>query len=318
MTWTWQEIERDWLLGNRVGIAPDLVVSAFERVEAALGRRWIEGLRIGRSLPAGMRVITVGLQLESLAGVPGAGEMVGKMGAGDTSAFSELAALHLVREAEPDVEVELAPTVRVGDRDRRPDFRVRRGLDPWTHVEVSRPDVSDVQEKARRMLEALAGHVATLPVGMGVEVYLRREPTEDEVAQILERLRGGFAAQQPSPRRVDLPGLCIISMVDSAGGALAVGDHLGEPDLPRLGILPPTHDRVAGALDRFAVGWAHMFPILRAGPRHVLPRKVGELREASRLDGPRRSTTECSGDVARFLRRTLQRRVILGSPSGFR
>src|SRR5512132_976017 len=42
MPWTWKQIEQDWLLDGRVAPDPSTVVEAFERVEAAFGRDWIE------------------------------------------------------------------------------------------------------------------------------------------------------------------------------------------------------------------------------------------------------------------------------------
>ena len=38
MTWTFQEIEGDWLQGDRLVLSPEVVVEAFNRVEAVLGR----------------------------------------------------------------------------------------------------------------------------------------------------------------------------------------------------------------------------------------------------------------------------------------
>lgn len=41
MTWTYDEIEQDWLLGGVIAVPPDVVVSAFDRCEQLLGRDWI-------------------------------------------------------------------------------------------------------------------------------------------------------------------------------------------------------------------------------------------------------------------------------------
>jgi hypothetical protein len=46
MAWTWKQIEQDWLAGGRVATEPSAVVEAFERVEAVLGRDWIEQSRV--------------------------------------------------------------------------------------------------------------------------------------------------------------------------------------------------------------------------------------------------------------------------------
>ena len=38
MPWTFQEIERDWLAGNQIGVDPSEVTAAFDRCERVMGR----------------------------------------------------------------------------------------------------------------------------------------------------------------------------------------------------------------------------------------------------------------------------------------
>ena len=40
MTWLWKEIEEDWLTGSALAQPPEVIVEAFERVEAL--RMWCD------------------------------------------------------------------------------------------------------------------------------------------------------------------------------------------------------------------------------------------------------------------------------------
>jgi hypothetical protein len=42
MTWTWKEIEDDWLSPGQVEYEPERLVEAFDRVEEAFGRKWFD------------------------------------------------------------------------------------------------------------------------------------------------------------------------------------------------------------------------------------------------------------------------------------
>jgi hypothetical protein len=45
MTWTWDEVRREWLRDGGLADDPDVIVEAFNRVEWYLGRVWIEQSR---------------------------------------------------------------------------------------------------------------------------------------------------------------------------------------------------------------------------------------------------------------------------------
>jgi len=85
MAWTWKQIEQDWLDDGRLATNPSAVVEAFERVEAAFGRDWIEQSRVQPLVvPKGsppqttvirgsdpvLTVVQMGGLLASLEGIP--------------------------------------------------------------------------------------------------------------------------------------------------------------------------------------------------------------------------------------------------------
>src|SRR5262249_23423648 len=160
-SWTWDEINGDWLLGNQVALPPDAIVEAFNRAERVLGREWIEAARMqsGRQIRGTwptLVVATVGQLLATLQGAGTADELIEKLRSGDASAFAELTAVHLIRSKEPNAIVELGPSAQVGDRNRKPDFRIRRGSDAWTYVEVTQPDISEAHTRVQTVLNRLA------------------------------------------------------------------------------------------------------------------------------------------------------------------
>jgi len=59
MTWTKEEIERDFLSRkiSAFGLSPESVVACFERTEQLLGREWITSQRSGKGLMVTIPVI---------------------------------------------------------------------------------------------------------------------------------------------------------------------------------------------------------------------------------------------------------------------
>ena len=45
MTWTIEEIEKDWQTGHRIAVSRENMREAFERCERVLGRDWIDARR---------------------------------------------------------------------------------------------------------------------------------------------------------------------------------------------------------------------------------------------------------------------------------
>jgi hypothetical protein len=54
MTYTWQEIEQDWLGGSSgLAASPDEVVTAFNMVAGLFGREWVEASRTRNGVVSG-------------------------------------------------------------------------------------------------------------------------------------------------------------------------------------------------------------------------------------------------------------------------
>jgi hypothetical protein len=205
MAWTWKQIEQDWLAGGRVATEPSAVIEAFERVEAVLGRDWIEQSRVHPLVvPKGsppqttvvrgsdpvLTVVQMGGLLASLEGIPAVDTLMKKLRRGERAAMAEATAIHLLRQHPSDSVVELEPSVPVAGRsDRKGDFRVRRNGDPWTYVEVSATDRNATEREVLRLLERLGEPVHSMSGSFALELFFRSLPGEDEVEAILGRVR---------------------------------------------------------------------------------------------------------------------------------
>jgi hypothetical protein len=240
MSWTWEEIEADWLVGSPLAARPETVVEAFNRVERTFSRDWIEALRssvVGTERAGAgptLYMVSMGLLIASLDGIFGADKLLELLKQGKHSAIAEVTAIHLVRAARPDVTVELFPEVQVGNRRRQPDFRARAGSGDWTYIEVTKPDVSEAQTRVETILGRIAGTVREMKLDFGLEVFLRREPKDTEVDFIVSRiprfccLEGMHTEELPA----DL-GLLILN--HDRPGFVQLKEHAGEENVPRLG-----------------------------------------------------------------------------------
>src|SRR5262249_40148201 len=145
MTWTLQEIEREWLMdGEPLMFPADDVISAFELAESIRGPEWVRsctyqpnGVRL-LGFQALLPVITFAQRPESARGAINIEDLHSRLRKLDVAADSELTAIHVLRSGNMDAALEIGPDVHVGDHIRRPDFRIAKPGEPWTHVEVTR------------------------------------------------------------------------------------------------------------------------------------------------------------------------------------
>jgi hypothetical protein len=238
MTYTWQEIEQDWLGGSSgLAASPEDVVSAFNAVASLFGREWVDASRIrGGAVGGGtsptLYIVTLARLLGALDGVPNATALLDKVREGHPDARAELIAIYLLRAGNSEVLVEVEPEVRVGERDRKPDFRTRVSDESWTYVEVTNPNSSEAQEDVSRGLEKLTSLVNDCSGSFALEVFLKREPTAGELDLIATEVEQGHQAVGQS--EVELPsGLGTLFWNHQLPGTVVLDDH-GQPYTPRL------------------------------------------------------------------------------------
>jgi hypothetical protein len=137
-----------------------------------------------KALVPAMRIVGMGLRLQAIEGLPGNEELLTKVRNLDSSAEAELTAIYLFRSGSRDVEIELFPPVGK----RIADFRMRKGEEEWTTVEVTEATESAEQKRLNAILMQLTTGLRSLSFPFSLEIILLREPTEEEVAELCETL----------------------------------------------------------------------------------------------------------------------------------
>jgi hypothetical protein len=174
VNWTTQIITRDWLGGAAIAIPSDEVLAAFVRCERILGPGWIERARRGTpgTMPT-LNVVAMGQRLAYIESLPSNETLVEQLRKGEASAHAELSAIYVLsKHARP--AIELYPDALVGNNKRVPDFRTRRSdAEPWTYVEVTQPDISEMHEDLDAHAASVVKLVETIkrPFGLGLLIF---------------------------------------------------------------------------------------------------------------------------------------------------
>jgi hypothetical protein len=237
MPWTLDEIENEWLGGERLQLSPEDVVYAFDVAEQALGREWV--LSTTR-LPGGKRlwgfrpfsrVYAFGKRMQAIAEAPGGDALLERLLQGDAAAESELTAIYLLRSRRPDTEVEVGPKMIVGDHYRLPDFRIRSKMNAWTYVEVTQLNPSMASMRTQEALRRIADSVISIQQPFLLEIVFWRDPMEGEENELVTQAYEACKAADGERREVgDLASL----MVKSGDPAVVMPSILPEGDGTRM------------------------------------------------------------------------------------
>jgi hypothetical protein len=236
MPFGFQQIAREWLGDAQLAIPPEQIEAGFNTAEEVLGEEWLEARRRGRQFSVGafvaLPVVLVGLQLLKVRGAPGFDELVANLKRPSRFAYSELAAAaYSVTDVE-NVQLEFGAHVIVGNRNRRPDFRVALNGEPWTHVEVSAPDRSEVSARAQRMLDEIATRLFCQQRGSTVEVLLLRDVAHDDAAKLAQAVTRMATSEQHHVE--EFGDLAVVEVNYGTPGNIEGGRNLGRVIGPTL------------------------------------------------------------------------------------
>jgi hypothetical protein len=232
MPLTWEEIEARFLCGARFAFDDSEIREAFHFVEETLGREWIERraspIPGQASIPGDgcIDVVSIYREILSVRGAPGLDKVLAKIGNDDLSARSELSAAHLCVRGTEDIEIQFGVPVTIGEKQRVPDFRLRRADEPWTWVEVTRPRESMAQAEAEAINDRLSGLFTDAPRGRRSEIIIQRRPDQHEIAEIENRFRASAGWTVPNQEHIgDFAILIAVSFEHAAHTPSAVEDE---------------------------------------------------------------------------------------------
>jgi hypothetical protein len=231
MAWPIDRIEKELLSGpaSSVALPTETLVAAVNRVEQTLGPKWIETeIFQAKGLSIAMHVIGMGLRLPAIENLARADALITNLRRRDQNADAELTAIYLFRSTAPSAQLELYPPV--GQREA--DFRVRESAQSeWTTVEVTQPMSSEEEHRINEMLRHLLSAFEKLKNPFSLDILFRREPTENEIAVLCDRL----------PEFCQLPGQQRAELVDGMGflflNHVEIG-RLGLCEVPELASTP--------------------------------------------------------------------------------
>jgi hypothetical protein len=101
------------------------------------------------------------------------------------------------------------------------------------YVEVTRTDISEAHDRVTAVLNTLSAVIESITKPFDLEVFLRREPTDDEVNTSLTRI-SSFCAAADSGREELPDGLGMLLLSGVPSGPIVPNDP-GEEKRPRLG-----------------------------------------------------------------------------------
>jgi hypothetical protein len=199
MPWTFEEIERDWFGSAHLQWDRDDVVRAFDLAERIRGRDWVLGREVDISTLKAfpgigrrggysefLRVYWFGKRMASIIGAPGCDDLVKKLITNDAAANEEATAIHLLRSTQIDTELEIAPPIKVGNRKRMPDFRLRKLGERWIYVEVTMLNRSTASSQIELLLERVAERLMAVDHAFLLEIIFKRDPSASEVEEVLD------------------------------------------------------------------------------------------------------------------------------------
>lgn len=215
MDWSIEDVEQGLLHGkiDSIALPPATVVEAVNRVETILGSEWIASYSSTKGLAPAMDIVGTGLRLACIQGLAESETLIEQIRRKDSSADAELTAIYLFRSSDPLTELELYPAVG----SRKADFRLRKGTDRWTTVEVTQALASKEQNRVNAILRRLTDALSNIDAQIVLEVLFRREPTDNEISALCDHL----------PDFCRLPGQQSAELVDGMGLLFLRHDEIG-------------------------------------------------------------------------------------------
>jgi hypothetical protein len=276
VTWTFDRIQAEWLQGGQVALSPDYLVRLFEAVEAAFGEAWFTERKARDSAVgahATLHIANMGQLIEGVTGLSGGPELVERVRVGEPGSVAEALVVAAMR-ADLGMNLRLSPTISVGQRIRKPDVLAQRSGES-VYTEVSSPQLSREYRLTNERLHELANlALEVTPFGNASEIYFHREPSDQEVAKVLNIMTKMFTGGE-QVRNGDVANVVVNSCEP---GQVVLYDH-PNPYQPRLSTarFEINGDRRRHAVVRYPFTDARAARFLRREAQQLSPDHPGIL-----------------------------------------
>jgi hypothetical protein len=244
--WIRDEIEQEWFGGSRLNWDGNEVERAFNIATKIRGLKWVLGNQFNTSALAHLpgigrlggyaqflRVYWFGIRVASILGASGAEKLIERLITEDSDASEEASAIHLLHAGQPDIEVDIEPSVEVGTRSRNPDFRIRMRQQPWVYVEVTKLHSSNASVRVHELLARTADRVMAVEHPFLVEIILNREPTIEEQEVIVTEV--GKACEAAGEGSVTVADIASI-IVKSDDVRVVAPSPIADDNQPRMAL----------------------------------------------------------------------------------
>ncbi len=177
MRFTWGIINKDWLYGLPIPYSKDEITRSFNVIEDYFGSdlfdeyNWIRGTFIVKLVVDLCKIID-----EIKTGncvIPNDGEIFNNIRKNDLYSVSNLIMLsaHYLRNS---LSVEFEPQVKVKEKIKRPDLRVKFA-DNWIYFEETKLQSSQHQKHIRSVIEKICSLTKSITQSINIEVVLLRD-----------------------------------------------------------------------------------------------------------------------------------------------
>jgi hypothetical protein len=197
-----------------------------------LGAEWIASATRGKGIAPFMDVASMGLLLEALDGIGNSDHLLEHLRRDDQGARAELFAIYLFKSRDSSLTVELQP--QVGNR--KADFRIRKGDEPWTTVEVTRSLASEEEKRVFKVIELPANALSAVDRQFSLHLVLSRKLTTGETSWLCPHLLefcGGVGPQQAT--LIDDMGYVFLNHVKA--GRIQVPEVAELAGKPKVGLI---------------------------------------------------------------------------------
>lgn len=191
MTWSFERIKNEWLGDAVVRHSPAELVRLFDIVEATFGLEWMHASR-GTGDATGahptLHIAATGQLIEATVDLRGQKDLLARLRSKEPGSRVELLVIAIIRATNPKIKLTLAPCVAVGTKTRRPDLRLDYGGE-HVYVEVSAAQSSEEAQEVMGRIEEIAQRaLGKTPWGNTSEICLHREPSDDEVGELVSAI----------------------------------------------------------------------------------------------------------------------------------